>query len=63
MQDKAMLKKIEELSKKYEATWGKRVDYTIFPDGISVERLVKCLELMIEDNLSLVVAFAKLFRA
>lgn len=62
MQDEAMLKKIEELSKKYKATWGKEVDYTIFPEGISEERLVKCLELMIEDNLSLVVAFAKLFK-
>ena len=56
------LKKIEALSKKYKETWGKEVDYTIMPRGITQEKFVKCLELMIEDNLSLVVAYTKLFK-
>lgn len=60
--DESVLKRIEELSKKYEETWGNEVDYTIMPKGITQEKLVKCLELMIEDNLSLVVAYTKLFK-
>ena len=56
------LKKIDELSKRYKETWGKEVDYSIFPSGISQEKLVKCLELMIDDNLSLLVAYNKLFK-
>lgn len=60
--DDSALLKIEELSKRYRETWGKDVDYTIIPNGITQEKLVKCLELMIEDNLSLVVAYTKLFK-
>ena len=56
------LKRIEELNRKYEETWGKEVDYHILPRGISQEKLVKCLELMIEDNLSLLVAYNKIFK-
>ena len=56
------LKKIEELNKRYIDTWGKEVNYTIIPKGITQEKLVKCLELMIENNLSLVVAYTKLFK-
>ena len=54
--DKNTLNKIEELSKKYEETQGKEVDYTVIPKGITQEKFVKCLELMIENNLSLVMA-------
>lgn len=60
--DEKTLKKIDELNKKYKETWGKEVDYSILPRGISQEKLVKCLELMIDDNLSLLVAYTKLFR-
>ncbi len=60
--DEATLKKIEELNKKYEETWGRGVNYTIIPKGITQEKLVKCLELMIENNLSLVMAYTKLFK-
>lgn len=56
------MKKIDELSKKYKETWGKEVDCSILPRGISQEKLVKCLELMIDDNLSLLVAYNKLFK-
>ena len=60
--DEDTLKKIEELSQKYEKTWGKKVDYKIMPNGITQEKFVKCLELMIADNLSLLVAYNKLFK-
>lgn len=60
--DEDTLKKIEELSQKYEETWGKKVDYKIMPNGITQEKFVKCLELMIADNLSLLVAYNKLFK-
>ncbi len=60
--DEFVLKRIEELSKKYQETWGKEVDYTIVPQGITQERLTKCLELMIKDNLSLMIAYNKLFK-
>ena len=60
--DKNTLNKIEEQNKRYKETWGKEVDYTIIPKGITQEKLVKCLELMIENNLSLVVTYTKLFK-
>ena len=56
------LKKIEELNIIYSQTWGKEVDYSIIPNGITQEKLVNCLELMIEENLSLLVAYNKLFK-
>lgn len=60
--DNFAMDKVEELSKKYKETWGKEVDYSIIPRGLTQEKLVKCLELMIEDNLSLLVAYNKLFK-
>ena len=61
LDDFAVSKKVEELNKKYLETWGKEVDYTIIPKGITQEKLVKCLALMIETNDSLPVAYYKLF--
>ena len=60
--DKDTLKKIEELCQKYEETYGKKIEYKIMPNGITQEKFVKCLELMIADNLSLLVAYNKLFK-
>lgn len=50
----------EKLEKIYENTWGKKVDYTIIPQGLTQKKLVKCLELMIENNFSLLVAYNKI---
>ena len=41
--------------------YGKKVDYTISPIGITQENLVYCLELMIKDNLSLLCAYDALY--
>ena len=38
------------------------MDYTVMPNRITQEKFVKCLELMIADNLNLVVAYTKLFK-
>ena len=46
--------------KEYKDTYNKEVDYTVIPRGITQEKLIKCLELMISDNLSLLVAYNKL---
>ena len=56
-----MKNKIKELNLIYQQKWGKGVDYTIIPRGISQEQLVDCLELMIETNDSLLVSYNKLF--
>lgn len=58
--DDTPLQRIEELNKKYKATYNKEVDYTVIPKGITQEKLIKCLELMISDNLSLLAAYNKL---
>ena len=60
--DDTPLQRIDELSKRYKATYNKEVDYTVIPKGITQEKLIKCLELMISDNLSLTVAYNKLER-
>ena len=57
-----VLEKINELNKKYEETFNKRVDYTIIPFGLTKEKLVKVLERMIKENESLVVSYGKLFK-
>ena len=56
-----LLYKLEFLNKEYEKTYGKKVDYTISPIGITQEKLVLCLELMIKDNLSLLGAYDALY--
>lgn len=58
--DDTPLQRIEELNKKYKDTYNKEVDYTVIPKGITQEKLIKCLELMISDNLSLLVAYSKI---
>ena len=58
--DDTPLQRIEELNKKYKDTYNKEVDYTVIPKGITQEKLIKCLELMLSDNLSLLVAYNKL---
>ena len=53
---------VEDLLKKYRETWGKDVDFTISPTGITQEDIIPCLELMIADNLSLLQAYNVLKR-
>ena len=61
--DDSALEKIEELSKLYMETWGREIDLSLWQNlkGMTQQKMVKCIELMIEDNISLIVAYAKLF--
>ena len=60
--DDSTLDIVEELNKKYKEVWQKEVDYTVVPRGLTQEKLVLCLKLMIEENLSLLMAYNKLFK-
>ena len=60
--DDSALDIVEELNKKYKEVWQKEVDYTVVPRGLTQEKLVLCLKLMIEENLSLLMAYNKLFK-
>ena len=62
--DDSTLEKIEELSKLYKETWGKEIDLSLWANlkGMTQQKMIKCIELMIEDNVSLIVAYTKLFK-
>lgn len=57
--DDSLLYTIEQLNKEYKEIYGKEVDYTVIPKGITQEILVNCLQLMISNNLSLIVAYTR----
>lgn len=59
--DDSLLKEVNEVNKKYKDTYKKEVDFRIMPKGITQAKLIKCIELMINDNLSLLVAYNKLY--
>lgn len=59
--DDSAIERVNELCKKYQETYGKEIDFTIIPKGLTQEKLEKCIELMIDDNLSLIVAYEKLY--
>ena len=62
MMNKQALENVNMLCKKYKSIYGKEVDLTIIPQGISIEKIEKCLELIIADNLSLLMAYKTLYK-
>ena len=60
--DDSAVDRVNELCKKYQETYGKEIDFTIIPQGITQEKLEKCIRLMIDDNISLVIAYDRLYR-
>ena len=60
--DDSAVGRVNELCKKYQETYGKEIDFTIIPKSITQEKLEKCIRLMIDDNISLVVAYDRLYR-
>ena len=60
--DDSAIERVRKLSRKYKETWGQEVDCSVIPREITQAKLVKCLELMISDNVSLLVAYHKLFK-
>ena len=60
--DDSAVETVNELCKKYQEAYGTEIDFTIIPKGITQEKLEKCIRLMIDDNISLVVAYDRLYR-
>lgn len=50
MVNEKALERIRILEKKYKENWGKDVDYTILPKGITQEMLVTILERITETG-------------
>lgn len=48
------------MEKKYKENWGKDVDYTILPKGITQEMLVTILERITETGESILIGYEKL---
>lgn len=54
------LKKIEQLEKTYENNWGRKIDYTILPAGLSQEKLVQVLERIVDTGESVLVGWNRI---
>ena len=52
--------RIRVLEKKYKENWGKDVDYTILPKGITQEMLVTIFERITETGESILTGYEKL---
>ena len=61
MVNQEALDKIRELSQKYKYNWGKEVDLTCIPSGMSQEKFVVVLERIVETGESVLVGWDKCF--
>ena len=59
--DDSAVERVDKLCKEYKEIYGKEVDFTVVPKRLTQEKLEKCVELMIKDNLSLIVAYEKIY--
>lgn len=57
MVNEESLKRIEQLGKEYERVWGKTVDYSVLPQGLTQEKLVPILERIVETGESVLVGW------
>lgn len=60
MINKEALDRIKMLENKYMETWGKSVDYTIIPKGITQEKMVEILERIVNTGESVLVGYEKI---
>lgn len=60
MVNKKAFERIRVLEKKYKKNWGKDVDYTILPKGITQEMLVTIFERITETGESILTGYEKL---
>ena len=55
------IKHIELLEREYEHNWGKKVDYTVLPRGVSQEKLAVILERIVDTGESILVGWDKIY--
>ena len=60
MVNEKALERIRVLEKKYKENWGKDVDYSILPKGITQEMLITILERITETGESILTGYEKL---
>ncbi|MDE6364397.1 MAG: hypothetical protein K2L86_09070 [Lachnospiraceae bacterium] len=56
-----VLKQLDALCALYKQRWGKDVDYTTLPKGITQEKFVYVLERIVDTGESILVGYNKLF--
>lgn len=59
--DDSAVERVNKLFEDYRKIYGKEVDCTMIPQGLTREKLEKCLELMIDQNISLISAYEKTY--
>ena len=60
MINKEALEQIRLLEQQYIKHWGKKVDYSVLPMGITQEKLVKVLERIVHTGESILVGYSKI---
>lgn len=55
------IRQIQLLEKKYEHNWGRKVDYTVLPQGLSQEKLAVILERIVDTGESVLVGWNRVF--
>ena len=55
------IRQIQLLERKYELNWGKKVDYSVLPQGLSQEKLADILERIVETGESILVGWNKIY--
>ena len=61
MINKEAIRQIELLEQEYEHNWGKKVDYSVLPQGISQEKVAVVLERIVDTGESILVGWDKLY--
>lgn len=56
-----IVKHLDTLCALYKQRWGKDVDYTLLPRGITQKKLVEVLERIVDTGESILVGYNKLF--
>ena len=60
MVNREALEKIEILERKYLETWGRDVDHTVIPAGMTQEKMAEVLERIIDTGESILVGYQKI---
>ena len=55
------IRQIQILEQNYELNWGRKVDYTVLPQGLSQEKLVAILERIVNTGESVLEGWNRIF--